>query len=884
MAPVMTTYTITTAKNMTELTGKAGSDTYNVNGGTLTIDSDTRYGPNTAEATGPFGNITASATLGGDVKILGTNVWAVKISGGSGTSPAAGTTITQGGVTAELLLHMSNKHGEQPFASGVVWNTYPNTYVKFRNMTGGTFALGTATLSNGSTITISEVPSVSFIEVVGVEALTLTINRLNKLTVTGDWYYALDASTGLGLTTGVVGQQFQLPFYKDLAGAYLRTTEYPGVEVETGPGTGIYEHWPNTGSQFLAANHSTDSRCKFVSINPNGKLTFGLDPNSVAAGYNPVAGCKVRIPNIVTSSTNGTVGFAKNATPSGTMGTRYELATNSSGTVDIRQVTGSWYWNIQQAYSVYLRNLHTCEQFVLGEPSTPVDIDGLMVGLSNQAAPYASNSIVFQQCLNGGTAKRLTGVRAQQISAAGYSIYFVNLYGGWVLDNVKGMFAQDATALAGPIFFNTCDSLTVTNLYLVGKRLIMSACSNWTVNGVTYADNPKATTTNTTVSTQGVELMANCRAGILSNVMTWPGVANVHPLGGWVYMNTCSDILVTGLGSSASPLDGGSVANARTGYLFADGGLNKNIKFQRNWVTNLRLGLASSTNTTQNVRFQNCYNTDATLTQGPNWYNSTVRGNRQNSGSVPTSYTHVDGMHFWDAFTGDTTTRVALVFTEKSTTTDSAYTVDSGTPKFTSTGALVMATAGDQITWTQSYYTLGWSALTTFAATGTNTGTNFTITYDLDKGAGFSGTFKTLSNANLAAETGISPTTGFKVKFRILCTVSNTTNLWQSLVINGTTTLAIQNAALYPLDTIGLTLSGVKPGSDVVVYQAGTTNVLDTGDSVGASSYTYAYTTLQNVDIGVLLSGYRPYYIRNYPLTSTPASLPVAQEVDRSYI
>jgi hypothetical protein len=881
MAPVMTTYTITTAKNMTELTGKAGSDTYNVNGGTLTIDSDTRYGPNTAEATGPFGNISASATLGGDVKILGTNVWAVKISGGSGTSPAAGTTITQGGVTAELLLHMSNKHGEQPFASGVVWNTYPNTYVKFRNMTGGTFALGTATLSNGSTITISEVPSVSFIEVVGVEALTLTINRLNKLTVTGDWYYALDASTGLGLTTGVVGQQFQLPFYKDLAGAYLRITEYPGVEVETGPGTGIYEHWPNTGTQFFAANHSTDSRCKFVYINPNGKLTFGLDPNSVAAGYNPVAGCKVRIPNIVTSSTNGTVGFAKNAIPSGTMGTRYELATNSSGTVDIRQVTGSWYWNIQQAYSVYLRNLHTCEQFVLGEPSTPVDIDGLMVGLSNQATPYASNSIVFQQCLNGGTANNVTGIRAQQASTSGYSVYFVNLFGGWTLTNIRGGFASDATAMCGPVFFNTCDNITVSNVWLIGKRLLISACTNYTVDTVYYADNPKSTTL-TTFGSHAVEVMSNAKQGVVQNINNWPGLTNVHPYNGLLYCNTVSDLLFTGAGSSSTPFDGGSTN--KPGYIFSDGGLNKNIKLQRNWINGLRTGLASSTNTSQAIRMQNCYNTDASLTQGPNWYNSTVRGNRQNSGSVPTSYTHVDGMHFWDAFTGDTTTRLALVFTEKSLTTASAYTIDAGTPKFASTGALVMATAGDQITWTQSYYTLGWSALTTFAATGTNTGTNFTITYDLDKGAGFSGTFKTLSNANLAAETGISPTTGFKAKFRILCTVSNTTNLWQSLVINGATTLALQNAALYPLDTIGLTLSGIKPGSDVVVYQAGTTNVLDTGDSVGASSYTYAYTTLQNVDIGVLLSGYRPYYIRNYPLTSTPTSLPVAQEVDRSYI
>jgi len=872
----MATFTITATQNFTALTGKTGSDTYNVNGGALIIDSDTRYGPNATTTTGAFANISLSSTLGGTMTIDGNNVWQMYVSAATGAVPAAGATITQGGVTAEFLMAMQ-RHGG---TVGGTWTT--GTWIKLRGMTGGTFTTGTATLSSGQVVTIAVAPIRSFIEVVGVESMTLTVNRLNKLTINGDWFYPIiDDSGTLATTSGVRGQTIQLPAF--MQGASLQTMGYPGVEVETAPGSGVYEHWPNAGQMFLAANIGTDSRSRFCWVNSTGLLTFGLDTNSANAGDLPAAGCKIRLPNIITSSTNGLIGYAVNSTPNLTMGTRYELATNSSGAVDIRRVGGCWYMNIQQAYSVYIRDMHTCEQFVLAEPSTPPDIDGVMVGLSNQASPYASNAIVFQQCLTGGTAKRLTGVRSQQVSTAGYAIYFVNLYGGWVLDNVKGMFAQDATALAGPVFFNTCDSLTVTNIYLVGKRLIMSACSNWSVTNVYYADNPKATTTNTTVSTQAVELMANCRAGILTNVTTWPGVANVHPLGGWVYMNTCSDLLVTGFGSSASPLDGGSVAGARPGYLFSDGGLNKNIRFQRNWLTNLRLGLASSTNTTQNIRFQNCYNTDATLTQGPNWYNSTVRGNRQNSGAVPTSYTHVDGMHFWDSFTGDTTTRVALVFTEKSTSTSGTYTVDSGTPKFTSTGSVVMQSAGDQITWTMPYFMLGWNGATSFATTGTNVPTNHTIQYDMDKGAGFSGTFKTLSNANLAAETGISPTTGLKFRFRITCTIASTSNVISTMVVNGTTTLALQNAALYPLDTVGLTVTGVQPGSDVVVYQAGTTTVLDTGDSIPSSSYTYGYTTTQPIDIGIFLSGYVPYYVRNYQLTTTAATIPVAQTADRVF-
>ena len=42
----MATFTITAAKNIDALAGKTGGDTYNINGGTLTIDQDSRVGLN----------------------------------------------------------------------------------------------------------------------------------------------------------------------------------------------------------------------------------------------------------------------------------------------------------------------------------------------------------------------------------------------------------------------------------------------------------------------------------------------------------------------------------------------------------------------------------------------------------------------------------------------------------------------------------------------------------------------------------------------------------------------------------------------------------------------------------------------------------------------
>lgn len=873
----MTAFTITTSVNYTSLTGRTGSDTYNVNGGTVTIDSDVRYGPNVTATTGAFGNIILSATLGGNLIVDGTNIWQIQISGGSGNIPAAGTIITQGSVTAELMVVMSTQYGGAVKASGSSWNSAAGHWVKIRGMAGGILTTGAATLSGGSSITISVAPVRSFIELCGVEALTLTVNRLNKFTATGDWWYVLDSNGNQVTTTGVRGESYQLPAF-----TAHNIYEYGGVEIETAPGSGIYEHWVNTSYKFSSTNHSTDSRCKYVRISNTGLLTLGQDSGAASAGFMPVAGCRIRIPNIVCTNCNATAGYGVNVAPNATMGTRYEINTSSSGVVDIRKVTGAWYWNVQQPYSVYIRDMHTCEQMVLSEPSTPADIAGLMVGMSNQTAPYGSNSIVFQQCMNGGTLSNVTGVRAEQVSTSGYSGYFVNLYGGWTINNIRITFASAATAMSGSLFFNTCDSMRISNVYVVGKRLLMSACTNWTLDNVYYADNPVGTT-GTTLGSYFVELMAGCRYGVVTNIANWPGVADVHAYAGVVIANTCNDLVITGIGTSSTPLQCGSTATTRSGYLYSDTGLSKNIKVQRCWVQNLRTGLYNSTNTSQNIRMQNCYNVDASLTQGPNWYNSTVRGNRQNSGTVPTGFTHVDGMHFYDAFTSDTTARAFLVLTEMSTSTAGSYVVNSGTPKFTSTGVVVMASIGDQITWTWSYFILGWSSLTTTAMTGTNTASNYTYEYDLDKGSGFSGTWKSLTNANLAAETGISPTIGFKPRVRITCTIAASNNQVSSLVINGTTTLAQQNAALYPLDAIGLTLTSVLFGSDVVVYDAGTTTVLDTGDSISGTSYTYGYLVPRAVDIGIFKAGFLPYFIRNYQLSTTPTSIPVAQVADRSY-
>ena len=166
----MTTFTVTTSVNMTALTGKTGSDTYNVNGGTITIDSDTRYGPNTSVTTGAFGNITLSTTLGGNLVVSGTNVRLIPFNSGSGNVPASGSTISRSGVTAELLCVMSTRVGGTVTAAGSAMPT--SGYLKVRNVSAqGTFPIGAITGIGASSTATDEV---GWIEIVGIENLPLS--------------------------------------------------------------------------------------------------------------------------------------------------------------------------------------------------------------------------------------------------------------------------------------------------------------------------------------------------------------------------------------------------------------------------------------------------------------------------------------------------------------------------------------------------------------------------------------------------------------------------------------------------------------------------------------------------------------------------------------
>ena len=126
---------------------------------------------------------------------------------------------------------------------------------------------------------------------------------------------------------------------------------------------------------------------------------------------------------------------------------------------------------------------------------------------------------------------------------------------------------------------------------------------------------------------------------------------------------------------------------------------------------------------------------------------------------------------------------------------------------------------------------------------------------------------------------GANGTTGAAIYF-----TATTGTITLAIASGGSTpTYKSAGATIIVTNPKTLTLTGLQTGSDIVILAAGTTTELLNIDANNGATYAYMYSATSNVDIGVFKAGYVPFYIRNFSLAATDASLPVAQTADRNY-
>jgi hypothetical protein len=429
------------------------------------------------------------------------------------------------------------------------------------------------------------------------------------------------------------------------------------------------------------------------------------------------------------------------------------------------------------------------------------------------------------------------------------------------------------------LIFNDC--------VIVGSGAYIFTCTNTKLNNTKYADiySGISSATNAPV---GALILTNSN-GVLVNGFSWyTAVANQHPDTCIVYCSFTQNLKVRNIGTKASPLTAGS-SNAML-YVCNDAGNSYNLEFKRVYMNLIATTFYNAVNSTKKVLIENCEgNTTAYKALVAAALDMDVKNSgvlSTGNGIVPASLASIYGSIFAHIFTSSTAGRLQLIFNENSAAyssyvTKSFSTSATGTSGFNSGGGLALINSGDYAIFEFPYKIIGVDSFQNSAPTIT-TSTNMTVEFQIDTGSGWNGTWLTFNATNLSGQT-VDEVAGFYFKIRVTANATNASNLL-TLVYALTNSNATAQGLQYPLDTVTLSLTGIVTGSDVIIYQAGTTTVRQTSDAISGTTTSYTYETPENIDIGVFKSGYIPFFIRNYALTTSNASLPVAQVVDRAYL
>lgn len=852
----MATYTITTAQNIDELTTKAGGDLYNINGGTLTIDQDSRVGQNqTTSAT--LGNITLSASLGGTVNIDGTLIRLIPYNSGSGNVPAWNTTISQGSASGKLI----GVYSSLTAASTATGAAMPASgYIKIKQWNSVAYTSGALT---GISASATGADVVGWLEIVGDDASTVNANRLGQFNVTGAWYQ-------IGTTNGTSNQTMQIP-----SSGVLQ--HVAGVFIEQTVGGEDYEFYPNAGIVTTTGTEAARGKC--VWIDNTGLVRIG---NSGAAtnGYTPVTGLKVVIGNVFFRCAT-TAARTANVIPNATIATRYDFTTTGGGVVSLDKCDMAWYFSCTQAYSVNVSNTGFVDGILLSEVATAMTFTNVGVGNKPTTALVVA-PLTMTLCFAGGTFTDCVFQRVATAANNSTSVILTDCDGFTFTRMITRYAALRAHTLPVSITATRVNNTTFDTLKMIDGQFSLITCTNVDILDMIYIGGVSGTTGTGNPCT-AILLTSNC-LNVTIDGFTLP-VTNNHPYTALFSIGVagCTNTDIRNIGTYASPLSLGS-ANA-TGLIFTlvAGAAAFNTRVQRVYCSSTRTGIMTGDNSSKGLIMDNVFGDYADAADVSAVLNMTQR--MLGGTKALTAQTGIYGTHWLDYFTSTTAGRLAIVMNEPTAQTTSQVTLSNGAA-FTSAGGLYMPVIGHQAIFETPDWVIGHTAFTNSALVmAGGTATNYTYQYQIDTGSGYSAwssdkTPTTLGTA-LNGET-ISATDGFKLKLKITTSTTNATAI-TSVYMPMTSTTTSQ-AYQYPLDVTTLTITGLVSGSDVVIYEAGTENVRQQTQDISGTTNTYIYETTEDIDIGVFKEGYRPYYVRAYTLTSSDASVPVSQTVDRDYL
>ena len=798
--------TITTDVYLDDAPRTAG-ESWTIDGGVLTVRTDTRVHANApAWMTGSIGVTTISSTLWGWVLLDARNVRWMPFDWWSGTVPAIGTLITQGGVEGYLL----GVWADYVSAPVIVGDAMPTTwFLKFREVTGWTYSVWALTWI---TANATAPDRLWWIEVVQRQSVANTVPRL--------WFFKTRGGRfELDNTNGTAGQVVQIP-----TNGGGNDTTVPAVWIETGVGTDEYESYPAVYSTwFNTTNLSTDDRSKFVLMDANGAVRIGGNGTD-AIGFLPPSWCKIRIPNVIgrqSISASDNI----NQFPHPTFTSRPDFLTTSAGVIDFEYFMNDWYHVFSSPYSVRIVNCATMDVYNSQNEASPCYLKNYVCGIS--IALTSSTLIMFNNS-NGGTIKNIKFYRGEPISARhlwtfiwcnNFTFDGINEAGCIGYSRVVNAYAQ----------FVLCDNIqSLDTIKVTNGRFLLSGATNSNFNKVTYIDR-FVWNTNDISPLDAITMVGSCN-NININSVDFGGY-DCNPNASVILVANSKNCTVRNIGDINNPI-GGSV-NAPS-YIYEDDGNNINIKVHDAYLSATRSGLFYTLNTSSGLVLQNIYGTAGGLFIRSN--DTIVRGIRATTNTV-TGQNSVYGTHWSDMFTSDTDGIVKLSFNEPTEFTATQYeaiTLGTGAG-FTSTGALSMPNLWDQVIWTMETFVQWHTGFQNVAPLASWTGVNnFSYEFDIDLGFGFSWSYSTLDATNLSA-ISIDPVIGFRLKIRITCITSLITNALTYISIYTTSTLTAQENIYYPTEFFNIKLNWILANTRIQIYDV--TNSEEIYNSVITSAW-----------------------------------------------
>lgn len=512
---------------------KTGNDVYNINGPKLFIDSHSRYGVNQTTSTA-IGTMTLSSTFGGIVEYNSTKVRLIAYNSGTGNVPDLDTIISQGGASGKLLGVYSALNAA-PTAAGL--GMPASGFILIRQWNSVSYAAGALT---GISANATEADRAGWLEIVGVDALAVTIYRLNKFLAYGDYFDFLGVTTSGNRST-----QYQLP--TNGGSIYI-----PGVEVETDI-AGVYEFYPNAGSQTaLDTKIATDYiRGRWCWISTDGLVSFGYDGVNSSGGYCPPSGRKIRVPNLFFQCC-AAAGLTVNTIPHATLASRMEFAVTGGAYIEMDKVSMSWYLNLNQPFDVRLTNTFIFDNLTLTECASPINWVNVGIGQSAMLSNYA---LVFNYNFAGGTIDKSVWTRAV-LSSAGSYVKSISYIDGFEFTNerVHQIYGNRGNATTGAMTLSYASNCVWTDCLNGGGLNTISSCSNLKFTNTTYYDHP-ATTSYTTAMGNYMFVFAYSNFVMIDGI-NFGGLRMVQPVLGIFSAGSFSSyITLRNLGTYAAPLD-----------------------------------------------------------------------------------------------------------------------------------------------------------------------------------------------------------------------------------------------------------------------------------------------------------------------------------------